>query len=170
MTRGTDIEATEATEATDIEVTDIEVTDTERMSADECWALLRQQVVGRIAFVTDGLPVVFPVNYRVVTVGDVPWIILRVRPQHSIDHAPPFVAFEIDGVDGSSREGWSVLVRGALQHLDPHEVEQLPGPADPEPWVEHDRTSWLAVKSRAVAGRRLRAPEREWAFSSDAYL
>jgi hypothetical protein len=144
--------------------------ETERLSVDECWALLGEHSVGRIAFVSDGLPVVFPLNYRVVPVGGVPWIILRVRPGHSIDHAPPFVAFEIDGIDGTSHEGWSVLVRGALHHLDPHEVAQLPGAVDPEPWAGRDRTAWLAVRSRAVAGRRLRAPDREWAFSSDAYL
>ena len=126
-------------------------TDTEAMTPEEAWALLGQSAVGRIAFAADGLPVVFPVNFRVVDNAGTPWIILRVRPGHSIDHAPPFVAFEIDGIDAVHHAGWSVLVRGALHHLDEDEVRQLADPADLEPWPERDRTVylWKCCRSRA---------------------
>ncbi|MCU1456468.1 MAG: hypothetical protein JWL73_560 [Actinomycetia bacterium] len=143
---------------------------TTTLSDRECRALLAQTTVGRIGFVADGLPVILPVNYRVGDIGGGLWIVLRVRADHAIDNAPDFVAFEIDGIDADRREGWSVLVRGALHHLDEQQIEQLALVADPAPWPQDERTSWIAVKSRTISGRRITGPGLEWAFSTDAYL
>jgi hypothetical protein len=79
------------------------------------------------------------------------------------------VAFEIDGIDPVRHEGWSVLVRGMLHHVDPDAAE-FRDRFDPEPWVAAERDSWLAIDPFAITGRRLRAAEQEWAFIFHAYL
>lgn len=142
----------------------------EELSAAECRTLLEQTSVGRIAFVVDRLPIVLPVNYRLVSDELGQWILMRTRPGNSIDRAPDQVAFEIDGVDHNRRQGWSVLARGVLHHLDSHEIELMRKRFDPSPWPRQERTSWLGIKLHTVTGRRLHASDREWAFSSEAYL
>jgi nitroimidazol reductase NimA-like FMN-containing flavoprotein (pyridoxamine 5'-phosphate oxidase superfamily) len=126
--------------------------------------------VGRIAFVVDSLPIILPVNYRLLDGDTGLWILLRTRRGSGIDGAPEQVAFEIDGVDLDHHQGWSVLVRGVLHHLDHNDIELMRTRFDPKPWPEGERSSWLAVKPQAVTGRRLRGDEREWAFSPGAYL
>ena len=145
-------------------------TEVEELSQDACRALLSLVTVGRIAFVVDGLPVVFPVNYRLLSDGCGVRILLRTRPGRAIDAAPQQVAFEIDGIDHNHQQGWSVLARGDLDRLDHDEIEALSDRFDPKPWPQRERTSWLAIKAHTLSGRRLRAPAREWAFPSEAYL
>ena len=142
----------------------------------ECMALLRTTEVGRIAVVADPFPVVLPVNYRVVELADSPrsepghaWIAIRTRPGNVIDRAPRYVAFEIDGIDALHRVGWSVLVSGTLERLDP-DAAGVRERFDPEPWIDDERHAWLAVHPVHVTGRRLPGSPGEWAFNSDAYL
>ncbi len=136
-----------------------------------CVQHLREASVGRIAVVPDfeQAPVVVPVNYRLVETGERRWIALRTRPDNVIDRAPMYVAFEIDGIDLVREVGWSVLVRGTLHHLDP-DAANFRERFDPEPWILTQRDRWLAVEPFAITGRRLRGPEREWAFYLRAYL
>ena len=142
----------------------------EELSEPDCRLLLSLSAIGRIAFVVDGLPLVLPVNYRMLSDDSGLWIVLRTRAGHTIDGAPEQVAFEIDGVDYEHKEGWSVLVRGVLHRLDHNEIELLRTRFDPKPWPQDERTSWLSIKPRSVTGRRLRAPASEWEFSPGAYL
>ncbi|MDQ1364627.1 MAG: hypothetical protein QOE57_669 [Acidimicrobiaceae bacterium] len=145
-------------------------TELEHLSEDECRRLLGGTAVGRIAFVVDGRPIVFPVNYRLLTGESGLWILLRTRPGNAIDGAPEHVAFEIDGIDQAHQQGWSVLVGGVLRRLDHNEIELFSHRFDPKPWVQHERTSWLAIKPQTMSGRRLHAAEPEWALPSEAYL
>jgi len=145
-------------------------TQLDALSEDECRVLLGSSAVGRIAFVVDGLPIVLPVNYRLLSDGSGARILLRSRPGRAIDRAPEQVAFEIDGIDHAHRQGWSVLIGGLLRHLDPDEVQRLSDEFDPTPWPQFERTTWLAITPRTVTGRRLKAAEQEWALPSEAYL
>ena len=141
----------------------------EALSTEECMRLLRETVVGRIAFVVDDQPEVLPVNYRLIeSRGTTPgtWIALRTRPGNVIDRSSMIVAFEIDGTDPSHRQGWSVLVRGELHHVDRLAVEER---FDPEPWLA-DRDAWLVVQPFEITGRRLHPEEPEWKFHPRAYL
>jgi uncharacterized protein len=142
----------------------------EELAEEECRLLLRLAAVGRIGFVVDGFPVVLPVNYRMLSDELGLWIVLRTQRGNSIDGAPEHVAFEIDGIDHTHKQGWSVLVRGVLHRLDHNEVELFSKWFDPRPWPHEDRTSWLAIKPQSFTGRRLLAPESEWELPSDAYL
>lgn len=136
---------------------------------EECLSLLRATVIGRVAFVADEFPVVLPVNYRLVETAGRTWVALRTRPGNVIDQAPIGVAFEIDAVDPYRQQGWSVLVRGTLHHVD-SEAADFRARFDPEPWIEAERDAWLVIDPFAITGRRLHAAETDWAFSSSAYL
>jgi len=141
----------------------------ERLTQDECLALLRVTSVGRIAFVADDFPVALPVNYRLVEEGERIRIVLRTHPGNVIDHAPLRVALQIDGIDQFRHGGWSVLVRGTLDHLDPAEIRVAADRYDPVPWLD-GRDAWLAVTPGSITGRRLAGRELEWAFHLRAYL
>ncbi|MFN0088731.1 MAG: pyridoxamine 5'-phosphate oxidase family protein [Acidimicrobiales bacterium] len=139
------------------------------LASEECFRLLQADTVGRIAFVAGEHPVVLPVNYRAVLAGRTVWVIIRTHPGGSIDRAPLHASFQVDGVDARARLGWSVLVRGALVHLDEAAVAELAGYADPQPWLA-ERDSWLALKATAVTGRRVHGAELQWAFHLRAYI
>jgi hypothetical protein len=138
----------------------------ETLSSDECLRLLRENTVGRLGIVVDDAPAVLPVNYRLVeshgTTGGT-WIALRTRPGNVIDRAPTIAAFEIDGVDASRREGWSVLVRGELSHIDLRVARER---FDSEPWLDVERDAWLIVTPFQITGRRLHSAEPSWTLPS----
>lgn len=141
----------------------------EELPLAECLQLLRDGSVGRIAFTVNDFPVTFPVNYRLVEAGAPPWIALRTRRGNIIDRAPLASAFEIDGIDELRHEGWSVLVRGTLEHVDA-DAARFRERFDPEPWLVAERESWLAISPFAITGRRLHLTERVTAFKSRSYL
>lgn len=134
---------------------------------EECLELLRSRSVGRISVVLNDAPILLPVNYRLVETSGPTWVALRTRSGNVIDRVPAKVAFEIDDVDVTHSEGWSVLVRGTLLRVDPDAVE-FRERFDPEPWVA-DRNSWLVIEPFAVTGRRLRATSPEWLLDLDAH-
>jgi hypothetical protein len=140
----------------------------EDLSHEECLRLLRTSLVGRVAVVLDDFPVVLPVNYRLVEEGRLRWIALRTRPGNVVDQAPMRASFEIDEIDPSHRQGWSVLVRGTLHRVEPDEA--LQSQLDPDTWLEFERDSWLIIEPFAISGRRLHRGDVGWAFSDDAYL
>lgn len=138
----------------------------EDLSLEECLRLLGEQSVGRIVVVpdVDESPVVVPVNYRLIETSGLRWVAVRTRPGNVIDRAPMNVAFEIDCVNLLEHEGWSVLVRGMLHHVDP-DAADFRERFDPEPWLVAERDSWRVIEPFAITGRRLHAAASEWAFS-----
>jgi uncharacterized protein len=141
----------------------------DELTLDDCLLFLRASPVGRIAFVIDGCPVVLPVNYRLVETSGRTWVALRTRPGNVIDRAPLHVALQIDGVDASRQEGWSVLVRGTLHRVDP-DAADFRERFDPQPWIIAERDVWLIVDPFSITGRRLHAAETEWPFHPGGYL
>ena len=142
----------------------------ETLSAGECMARLRAHEVGRVAFVSDdGAPIMLPVNYRLVEVAQRRWIAIRTRPGAQLDRANLLVAFELDGIDRARHEGWSVLVRGTLHHVDP-DAAGFRERFDPEPWLRDECDAWLVIDPFSISGRALHAPEIDWPFDTEAYL
>jgi hypothetical protein len=140
----------------------------EELSHDRCLALLRQASVGRLAFLIDEHPMVLPVNYRLAETSHATWVAIRSRPGGMISEAPTKVAFEIDGVDHVRKQGWSVVVRGMLQRVDP-DAADFADSFDSEPWL-HERDAWFVIEPFAITGRELHHAEDEWAFHLGAYL
>src|SRR5947207_11884807 len=123
----------------------------EDLPRETCVELLHLGSVGRLASIIDGYPIIVPVNYRLVGADGEPVVVIRTRVGGLIDQVSPHVAFEIDGVDLLRQEGWSVLVRGTVRHLDeldPRWQERV----DPMPWIE-SRDAWLAIEPLVITGR-----------------
>jgi hypothetical protein len=148
-----------------------EMTETwlEEIPREECLMLLRATAVGRIGISFDGLPLVLPVNYRVIEADDRVALVIRTHPGNVIDRSGADVAFEIDGIDESHRRGWSVLVRGVLRHHD-GEIVPLSGRFRPDSWLAEPGDIWLTIEPFDISGRRLRSESVEWAFLASAYL
>jgi nitroimidazol reductase NimA-like FMN-containing flavoprotein (pyridoxamine 5'-phosphate oxidase superfamily) len=83
----------------------------------------REHAIGRIGVVLDDAPIVVPVNYRLVETVGLVLLAIRTRPGNVIERAGLQVAFEIDDIDPVHQQGWFVLVRGTLHHIDPNAAD-----------------------------------------------
>ncbi len=124
------------------------------LSSDECDRLLGSAVIGRVAFVVDGEPVILPVNYRYHE-GT---IVIRTAAGEKLDAAglAAPVAFEIDDWDETTETGWSVLVRGTMEEVyRPEEVAEL-AHLHLRPWSNPEaRRIWVRIRPDEITGRRL---------------
>jgi hypothetical protein len=125
--------------------------------------------VARVGVVVNGAPFVLPVNYRLVESLGPTWLTIRARPGNVIDRGGLTVALEIDDIDAATHEGWSVLVRGTLSHVDP-DAADFRARFDPEPWIAEERDSWLVIEPFSITGRHLVPARQGWAFHLRGYL
>ena len=117
----------------------------------ESLRLLAAKKVGRLAFVTDGVPMIMPMNFTLA--GD--QLIFRTLAHGSVARAVDnAVAFEVDDIDDFLEAGWSVVVSGRATLLSEAELARLHG-GEPEPWAEGPRTLFLAIPIEQVSGRQL---------------
>ncbi len=118
--------------------------------------LLASHSFGRLAVsMGEGAPVIRPVNY----VFDEPSQSVMFRTAlgskfHALLRSAD-AAFEIDGIDETSRTGWSVIVRGVTDEVtDPSEVRRLDG-LGLEPWAPGPKAHWVHIRAWTVSGRRI---------------
>ncbi len=127
------------------------------LTKSECFELLAQEHLGRVAVVDDRGPVMFLVNF----VLDRHMVVFRSDAGTKLDVAcrGSRVAFEIDGTDAAAHTGWSVVVRGeAVEVTDPAEVARLRKlPLDP--WAPGAKTHYVRVLPAVLTGRRILAPD-----------
>jgi nitroimidazol reductase NimA-like FMN-containing flavoprotein (pyridoxamine 5'-phosphate oxidase superfamily) len=108
-----------------------------------------------VAFHLDGEIAVLPVNHTLEGVDVCFRTLGNSKVQAAVDRER--VAFEVDGYDESTKDGWSVLVQGtAIIVADPDEVRRLDSIAR-KPWVPGDPSemTWIRVSTQAVTGRAL---------------
>ncbi|WP_370617446.1 pyridoxamine 5'-phosphate oxidase family protein [Mumia sp. Pv 4-285] len=125
-----------------------------QLSEPECWELLGTQEVGRVGFVAEGTPQIFPVNFQVHERR----ILFRTTPYGAVAQAVTGVpiAFEVDTIDGANQTGWSVLLSGEGNHeSDPAVLANLWGPDRATPWADGTRVLWISLTPSAVSGRRI---------------
>ena len=124
---------------------------TERLAPEECWALLGQAVVGRLAVLVNGNPDIFPVNY--VLEGDS--IVFRTSAgtkYWSALTAPS--ALEIDGYSADTAKAWSVVVKGrAAVILEQNELAKVAG-LGLDPWQPGSKNHYVRITPESVTGRR----------------
>jgi uncharacterized protein len=137
----------------------------EEIHLEECLEMLRRNKVGRISLVVEGFPVILPVNYRLVETEEGTWLFLRTKAGTTIDRLAAQVGFQIDWVDVHSHQGWSVLVRGRLRHVEVDESSDV----ELESWAS-DRDTWLVIEPLMISGRRLHPSSTEWPFHPHGYL
>jgi nitroimidazol reductase NimA-like FMN-containing flavoprotein (pyridoxamine 5'-phosphate oxidase superfamily) len=125
----------------------------------ECLRLISAGGIGRIAFTGRYGPTVLPVNYQLHQ-GT---IVFRTGEDSRTDEdlrtgiadAEYKVAFEIDDFSMAAREGWSVLVQGALHHVDSEAERASVLGAGVQPWAGGPRELFLRVIPSRITGRRI---------------
>ncbi|MFF3886002.1 helix-turn-helix domain-containing protein [Streptomyces sp. NPDC001914] len=123
------------------------------LSVAECAKLLSTHGVGRLAVPTELGPVIVPVNYSVVDDA----IVFRTARGATPSLASGcVVAFEVDRVDDTFSQGWSVVTRGFARTVtDPDEEHRLAKRAYSAPWSGGRRDMWVRIEPYAVTGRRI---------------
>lgn len=125
------------------------------LTVDECMRLVSGAVprIGRVAFVSEGRPVILPVNY-VYHQGAVVFRTDRGAKLSAAANGEQ-VAFEVDAIDPTWREGWSVLVQGRAEHVtDPDELERLEA-LPLQPWAGGEKPAYVRILSTEISGRRI---------------
>jgi hypothetical protein len=125
----------------------------------ECLRLISAGGIGRIAFTGRFGPTVLPVNYQLHQ-GTIVFRTAEDSPtdedlRTGIANAEYKVAFEIDDFSLAAREGWSVLIQGALHHVDSAAERASVRGAGVEPWAGGPRELFLRVIPSRVSGRRI---------------
>ena len=127
------------------------------LSKSECFRLLAQERVGRVAFMDDLGPIVMPVNF----VLDRHAVVFRTDGGTKLDAAVrgSRVAFEMDGTDDAARTGWSVVIRGeAVEVTDQEELARL-GRLLLHPWAPGAKPHYVRILPARLTGRRISAPD-----------
>lgn len=125
------------------------------LSDEECWSLLRNHDLGRLAIVIDGRPRIFPVNYAAAENT----VVFRTEPGAKLKHGPGSAAgFEIDGHDQRTSTAWSVMVVGVLENITDANDERSRGlrRLPVQPAAPGARLHWLALNAEEVSGRSFR--------------
>ncbi|MFE6760976.1 helix-turn-helix domain-containing protein [Streptomyces sp. NPDC057689] len=124
----------------------------------ECWALLDDHGVGRIAMTGKDGPEVFPVNYQVVGRKVV---FMTAAGSHLARTAATGaeVAFELDRLDEAFSQGWSVLAVGPVREVpDGPESAELLDAVHSTPWAGEGRETLVILSPDRVTGRRIVVP------------
>ena len=127
----------------------------QELTKAECFELLANERLGRIAVVDDRGPVVFPVNF----VLDRHTVVFRTEPGTKLHAAArgSRVCFEVDRADEAARAGWSVIVRGEITEMtDRAELERLRG-LPLQVWAPGDRDRYVRILPAVLTGRRIAA-------------
>jgi hypothetical protein len=120
----------------------------DELDPDECFGLLAQHTLGRLALVGEGGRLeIFPVNYSLSENRVLFWTDAGTKLTASTGRE---VVFEIDSVDPSEQTGWSVVVRGVARQWDPRHFL-----IKPSPWVRSVKPFLVAIDPVEVTGRRL---------------
>ena len=125
----------------------------EDLTPEECWDLLAQRSIGRLAVVINNSPDIFPVNFKV-------WdseIFVQTAPGLKLAAAVlnPHVAFEVDSINEDDHSGWSVVVRGEATELETLDDLLFAQDLAVGPWAAGVKSRFLQIAPTAIAGRRL---------------
>ena len=124
---------------------------TTELTVSQCWALLRDSVVARVAVLRGARPEIFPVNFAV----DHGSVVFRTGSGtlFAATDAQP-VAVEVDGYDVTDGTAWSVVVHGTGREVvgvdATLEAMELPI----FPWHDAPKPRFVRVEPIAITGRR----------------
>jgi hypothetical protein len=119
----------------------------------ECLRLLATATIGRVAVTVGALPVILPVNFRLV--GE--QIAFRTGVGTKLDAATSnaIVAFEADAMEPFSHAGWSVVVTGAVGPASgPDRLAELERANIPR-WAPAGQDRIVELSTEIVTGRRI---------------
>ena len=119
------------------------------LTPQQCWDLVTQKVVGRVAWCGPQGPTVIPVNFT----ADGTHVHIRTAAYSTLVQQADDsqVAFEVDDIDEESHAGWSVLMRGrARTHYQDRDPDRAP-----DTWVAGARFFRVTIEVDEITGRRL---------------
>ena len=122
------------------------------LTAAQCWKLLSETSVGRLALTVDGRPDVFPVNYQV----DGESLIFRTGNGTKVDgiRADARVAVEADAVSAEFGIAWSVVIKGRAE-MRAAATSELNATVDGLfPWQGVGKEHLIRIVPETVTGRR----------------
>ncbi|MBX6389765.1 MAG: pyridoxamine 5'-phosphate oxidase family protein [Frankia sp.] len=138
------------------------------LTHEECQRLLRDTVVGRVAFPAEGEVEILPVVYGLD--GDA--VVFRSTSGAKLSAAinGAAVAFEIDGYDLEQRRGWSVVVKGTAEVIYEGEAADRLSANPTRAWIEDlaagQAFHWVRIRPYSVTGREI--PARQVAAATAA--
>ena len=113
---------------------------------DECLFRLRGSRVGRVAFISQGDPVILPVNHGM----DGESVIFRTA-----------TGTKLLAADADRRAGWSVMVRGVATSVEDQEEVKRLNLLGVWPWADLvERTHWVRIRTYSMTGRQTVHPAR----------
>lgn len=122
----------------------------------ECLRLLDAEVIGRLAVLDGGSPLILPINYAM----DGRHVVFRTAPGTKVDAKNRTACFEIDGHDDGQRIGWSVVIRGRLEEVTVHQADLFDRLADlPQPWARREKPHVMRLVPTSIHGRRVTGHE-----------
>jgi uncharacterized protein len=128
----------------------------DRLSREQCVALMATEDVGRLVVVDNGRPLIFPVNYALD--GEAP--VFRTASGTKLwASTRSSVVFEVDHIDRETRTGWSVIVHGIAHEVtafDRSDLQSRVAGLPVVPWAPGDKPSVVRIEPRLITGRRIR--------------
>ncbi len=132
----------------------------EKLDPQECLRLISPGGVGRVAFDEQGGPAILPVNYAVhegaVVFRTAFGSPLDERLRTGVQGVEFKIAFEVDRIDDTSREGWSVLIRGGAHHVSTDDEQAAVRTSGVQPWAGGERELYVTIVPTEISGRRIR--------------
>jgi len=125
----------------------------ETIDEDECMRLLRRSVIGRVIFVTGGIPTALPINIAV----DGDDVIFATEPGSTLRsiNENATVCVEADDFDFVYHTGWSVLLTGTLHEVGDSGAMDRDRRIPLQPWAPGARSRLMRVRAWRVTGRRI---------------
>lgn len=119
------------------------------LSAEDCWTLLAEARLGRLAVSVGDEVDIFPVNF-VVSDGA---LYFRTSPGDKLLEVSvnPNVAFEIDRVD--ERTAASVVVHGTAERLERQSEIDAADRLPLTPWIPTLKYRWVRIVPTRLSGR-----------------
>lgn len=124
------------------------------LDLDECVERLSRTPVGRIAFISAGDLVIFPVNHAV----DGMLVVFRTRfgAKMEIATSAGHVAFEVDSYDPTAETGWSVVVKGRAELVYDDADTKRYDALGLHSWADTEgRGQWMRIRPDEVSGREI---------------
>ncbi|MEV8180998.1 pyridoxamine 5'-phosphate oxidase family protein [Specibacter sp. NPDC078692] len=124
----------------------------ESLTTQQCWKLLSDTSVGRLAVIVGGKPDVFPVNYKI----DGESLLFRTGPGTKVDaiNDDASVALEADAVSAEFGLAWSIVVKGSAESVPADGSELNAAVRGLFPWQGVGKSHLIRIVPDTVTGRR----------------
>ena len=134
----------------------------EPLDEAECLELISAGGIGRIGYTGRYGPTVLPVNFVLYEQA----VVFRTGLDSpmgedlrtGIAEADYIVAFEVDEISPATREGWSILIQGAVHHADSDDERAEIMRSGVEPWPGGEKELFIRIIPSRITGRRIRRP------------